>query len=104
MASAALGLGLGAGKRRLERRADIAGIDFLQFRISLAGLAGLAKLHQRLAKIKEAVLGAFALGIAPVVGEQRFCRGARLALVEQGATSEVISPARAAMIVIFLGE
>src|SRR5687767_442490 len=81
--SAALRLGLGAGQGGLERCADLSAVDVLKFRVGLACLARLAELHQRLAEVEQAVLGALALGVAAIIGEECLGRRAWLALVEQ---------------------
>src|SRR4030095_11197101 len=97
-------VGLGSRKRRLQRGSNIAGIDRLKLRIGLAGLVGLAELHQRLTKVEKAVLRAFALRVPAIVGEQCLRSRSRLALIEQRTSGEVVRPAGAAMVRIFLGE
>src|SRR5688500_9202906 len=96
--SAALRLGLGGGKLALEGRANGGAVDILELGIGFARLSRLAELHQRLAKVEQAVLGALALRVAAVIGEQGLGGGARLALVEHRAAGEIMRPAHPAML------
>src|SRR4051812_22393268 len=101
---AALRLRLGVGDLLLEVRAYTRAIDRLELAIGLARLARLTELHQRLAEVIEAVGCALALRVVAIIGEQRLSRGARIALVEQGAADEVVGIACAAMLGVRRGE
>src|SRR5438309_3501113 len=100
----ALRLRLAVVLKFLEVGADFGAVYCVEFRIGLASLRGLAELHQCLPQIIEAVLRALATGVGAVIGEQRIGGATRIALVQQGATDEIVRVAAPAVFGIGSGE
>ena len=96
--SAALRLRLGVVDLLPEVGAHLGAVNGVEFLVSLASLRDLPELRQRLSQIIEAVGRPLALRVVAIIGEQRLCGGARLALVEQSPADEVVGVADPAVL------
>src|SRR6476469_286076 len=96
--SAALRLSLGVRFELLEVWPDLGTVDRVQLGICLAGLAGLPQLHQRLAKVEEAVGCTLPARIASIIGEERIGGASRIAFVELRTADEVVRVADPAVL------